>query len=103
MSGLRVSSFHWPAPVSLPWLRCGELRKVSATAVENIREICQNIAQYPSKFPKFQSNLRTALADSSVGLARGEIHEVDVGAVGPDEAALRGGVFQPDPAEQRKR
>jgi len=29
--------------------------------VENIRQICQNIAKYPSNFPKFQSKFRTAL------------------------------------------
>ena len=26
---------------------------------ENIRQICQNIAKYPSNFPKFQSKFRT--------------------------------------------
>ena len=29
------------------------------SAVENIRQICQNLAKYPSNFPQFQSKFRT--------------------------------------------
>ena len=34
-------------------------RNRRALPVENIRQICQNIAKYPSNFPKFQSKFRT--------------------------------------------
>ena len=48
------------APCTSPPLHAGcETPAEGAAAVENIRQICQNVAKYPPNSPKFQSKFRT--------------------------------------------
>eukprot|EP01045_Picozoa_sp_COSAG04_P009628 COSAG04_NODE_564_length_12565_cov_220.319028_7_plen_132_part_00 len=41
-------------------------RIIAEVAVENIRQICQNIAKYPSNFPKFQPKFSTWRREQAV-------------------------------------